>query len=46
MYAADDPGRKWAASETYKPPIPFLEMQKKGREMVGGTVIVGRYKIT
>jgi len=32
--------RQWAESKDYKPPIPFKEMQKKGREREDGTVIV------
>jgi hypothetical protein len=32
--------RQWAESKDYKPPIPFKEMQKKGRERADGTVIV------
>jgi len=31
---------EWANSPNYKPPIPFLEMQKKGRAREDGTVIV------
>jgi len=33
--------RKWALSEGYKSPVKFSEMQKKGREVKDGTVIVG-----
>jgi len=32
--------REWAKREDYVPPIPFVEMQRKGRERVDGTVIV------
>lgn len=32
--------RKWASSPSYKAPIPFLEMQRKGRAREDGTVIV------
>lgn len=31
---------EWAHGPDYKPPIPFLEMQKKGRAREDGTVIV------
>lgn len=33
--------RRWAERKGYVPPVPFLEMQKKGRERGDGTVIVG-----
>jgi len=32
--------RQWAKNPSYKPPIPFLEMQKRGRGREDGTVIV------
>ena len=35
---------KWAAGPDYKAPIPFLEMQKAGRERVDGTVIIGKLR--
>jgi hypothetical protein len=36
-----DHTRQWAQSEAHITPINFKEMQKKGREREGGTVIVG-----
>lgn len=35
--------REWASSPEYKAPVPFLEMQRRGREMERGTVIVGSF---
>ncbi|PVH86928.1 hypothetical protein DL98DRAFT_582245 [Cadophora sp. DSE1049] len=32
--------REWAKKEDYVPPIPFVNMQRKGKERVDGTVIV------
>jgi carbonic anhydrase len=34
--------KAWATSPTFESPIPFLEMQKRGRGRPDGTVIVGR----
>lgn len=35
--------REWAEREDYVPPIRFVDMQRKGRERVDGTVIVGGF---
>lgn len=32
--------KEWAGGKDYVPPIPFLEMQKRGRGRLDGTVII------
>jgi hypothetical protein len=36
-----DANAKWAKGAGYQPPIPFLEMQRRGRARADGTVIIG-----
>ena len=33
--------REWAQSPSYKSPVPFSEMQRKGRKREDGTIIIG-----
>jgi hypothetical protein len=45
MQANDCHGlREWAENKDYNAPIPFKEMQKKGREREDGTIIVRTFQ--